>query len=180
MQAKTSDNPPGCGLDLDQLIKYNCLSAAFSLHDYKVNKHILISYTLCINNIYRAVGAESHSGELVETVLLSLEYASGWVDTTVIVYCGSVPIYRLDLYNCDFITMSEDIKNYFGEKIGLYFAFLSHYVSLLLVPAIIGGLVYMGKIARRYCLRINVFVVIKYECYIFRIYPNIPTIKYIT
>jgi hypothetical protein len=32
----------------------------------------------------------------------------------------------------------EDIKNYFGEKIGLYFKFLGHYTGWLMLPAVIG------------------------------------------
>lgn len=32
----------------------------------------------------------------------------------------------------------EDLKNYFGEKIGLYFAFLQHYTLCLMLPAFIG------------------------------------------
>lgn len=32
----------------------------------------------------------------------------------------------------------DDIKNYFGEKTGLYFAFISFYTIWLTVPAIVG------------------------------------------
>ncbi|CAM9174547.1 unnamed protein product, partial [Ectocarpus fasciculatus] len=32
----------------------------------------------------------------------------------------------------------EDIKDYFGEKMGLYFAFMTHYTMWLTVPAIVG------------------------------------------
>jgi hypothetical protein len=32
----------------------------------------------------------------------------------------------------------DDLKNYFGEKIGLFFGFLEHYTSFLLYPAIAG------------------------------------------
>lgn len=39
----------------------------------------------------------------------------------------------------------DDVKDYFGEKIGLYFTFLCHYTSWLMVPAFAGGLVYFHK-----------------------------------
>ncbi|OWZ01329.1 hypothetical protein PHMEG_00027307, partial [Phytophthora megakarya] len=35
-----------------------------------------------------------------------------------------------------------DIKDYFGEKVGLYFAWLGHYTTWLIGPAIIGGLLF--------------------------------------
>jgi len=36
-----------------------------------------------------------------------------------------------------------DIKEYFGEKIGLYFAFLGHYTTMLLYPAATGFLIFL-------------------------------------
>ena len=32
----------------------------------------------------------------------------------------------------------DDIKDYYGEKMGLYFAFVSHYTQWLIVPAVVG------------------------------------------
>jgi anoctamin-10/anoctamin-7 len=39
----------------------------------------------------------------------------------------------------------EAIREYFGERIGLYFVYLQHYVSYLLIPAFIGFVLYVGK-----------------------------------
>ena len=39
----------------------------------------------------------------------------------------------------------DDIKDYFGERIGLYFLYLQHYVTLLIVPAFLGLITYIGK-----------------------------------
>lgn len=39
----------------------------------------------------------------------------------------------------------DKIKDYFGEKVGLYFYFLFYYVSMLFIPAIMGIFVYAGN-----------------------------------
>lgn len=36
----------------------------------------------------------------------------------------------------------DEIKDYFGERIGLYFAYLQHYVEALMVPAFFGLITY--------------------------------------
>jgi hypothetical protein len=36
----------------------------------------------------------------------------------------------------------EEIRNYFGEKIGLYFAFLNYFAQQLRLPCVLGLLVY--------------------------------------
>jgi hypothetical protein len=36
----------------------------------------------------------------------------------------------------------DEIKDYFGERIGLYFAYLQHYVEALMVPALFGLITY--------------------------------------
>jgi anoctamin-10/anoctamin-7 len=39
----------------------------------------------------------------------------------------------------------DDVKDYFGEKIGLYFLFLQHYVTLLMWPAFLGLITFIVK-----------------------------------
>lgn len=36
----------------------------------------------------------------------------------------------------------EDIKDYFGERVGMFYGFLDHYVLFLLIPGVIGGVFY--------------------------------------
>jgi hypothetical protein len=45
----------------------------------------------------------------------------------------------------DKVVFSDDIKNYFGERIGFYFYFLQHYVESMFFPAITGLISYIGK-----------------------------------
>lgn len=40
----------------------------------------------------------------------------------------------------------EDIRNYFGEKIAMYFGFMAHYTLWLLVPSIVGVVVFILQI----------------------------------
>ncbi|KAG7398627.1 Anoctamin-3 [Phytophthora boehmeriae] len=40
-----------------------------------------------------------------------------------------------------------EIKDYFGEKVGLYFAWLGHYTTWLIAPAIIGSVLFANVIA---------------------------------
>jgi predicted membrane-bound mannosyltransferase len=42
------------------------------------------------------------------------------------------------LFSLPWETPVDDIKNYFGEKIGLYFVFLKENTTWLIVPAIVG------------------------------------------
>lgn len=41
----------------------------------------------------------------------------------------------------------DEVKDYFGEKIGLYFAFLKYYGKWLRIPAVLGIFVYGCKIS---------------------------------
>ena len=43
-------------------------------------------------------------------------------------------------------TPSDDVKDYFGEKIALYFLYLQHYVTLLIAPAFLGMITYIGEL----------------------------------
>ena len=37
-----------------------------------------------------------------------------------------------------------DIKDYFGEKIGIYFLYLEYYIKQLALPAILGVVAFIG------------------------------------
>jgi Calcium-activated chloride channel len=43
-----------------------------------------------------------------------------------------------------FSCLSDDVKDYYGERIGIYFLYLQHYVTLLMVPAFFGLITYIG------------------------------------
>eukprot|EP01035_Chromulina_nebulosa_P019508 gene19508-25404_t len=40
----------------------------------------------------------------------------------------------------------DDIKDYFGERIALYFLYLQHYVTLLMIPAVLGFITYSVQV----------------------------------
>lgn len=44
--------------------------------------------------------------------------------------------------------ISDEIAAYFGVKVALYFAWLGHYTCALLVPAILGSLLWAGLYGR--------------------------------
>lgn len=50
----------------------------------------------------------------------------------------------------------DDIANYFGVKVALYFAWLGHYTCALSVPAVLGTLLYIGLYGRGQVLKISV------------------------
>lgn len=39
----------------------------------------------------------------------------------------------------------DEVMSYFGERIGLYFLYLQHYVTFLMVPAFVGAVAYIGR-----------------------------------
>ncbi len=50
----------------------------------------------------------------------------------------------LNLFGAPWTQPLDDVKDYFGERIGLYFLFLQHYTTLLIVPAIVGAITFIG------------------------------------
>jgi hypothetical protein len=42
------------------------------------------------------------------------------------------------------ISIADDVRNYFGEKIGFYFLYIQHYVTLLMLPALLGLITFLG------------------------------------
>lgn len=76
--------------------------------------------------------------------------------------------FRESLYS-QFSELSS-IKNYFGEKTGFYFAFLSYYTSWLIIPAILGlaltiyqrvesvDTIFTGLYAILVCIWVTVFI----------------------
>ena len=68
------------------------------------------------------------------------------------------------------------IKRYFGDKVGLYFAWLGFYTTMLIPPAIAGVLVVLYGLLTvdsdnnhpRYAVFLNLFIFLSYLCYLFR------------
>jgi hypothetical protein len=48
------------------------------------------------------------------------------------------------------VLCSDEIKDYFGHRIGLYFLYLQHYVTLLIVPAFLGFITFVGLLSSYY------------------------------
>lgn len=94
-EANVSENPPGCGLELNNLTADEVVLSHFPLHDFKA--------------------------------LRSLE--KKW----------------LIIFTFNYTLPLEEIKDYFGEKIGLYFTFLNYINNWLIYPAILGIFVYACK-----------------------------------
>jgi Calcium-activated chloride channel len=42
------------------------------------------------------------------------------------------------------------VKDYYGERIGIYFLYLQHYVTLLIIPAFLGLVTYIGTYGRTF------------------------------
>lgn len=89
LEGKTNNTPPGCGLNLRDLLMNHAVLAAFPLHDYD---------------------------ELAELTRTWIKLISVSSETDVL----------------------DKVRDYFGERIGLYFVFIQHYVSSLVKPAAIG------------------------------------------
>lgn len=88
LESKITDNPAGCGLNVNDLLHEEAVLAAFPLHDYTLLKNI----------------------------------QKDWLKLRA--WPSEQPI--------------TDIKDYFGERVGLYFAYLQHYVTWLMYPALFG------------------------------------------
>lgn len=99
IEANMGVNPPGCGLNLKDLLVYGAVLAAFPLHDYDELKAI----------------------------------QKKW----------------LKLWQHPSIQPNVAIKDYFGERIGLYFVFLQHYTTSLINPAILGALTFSVSVVYR-------------------------------
>lgn len=50
----------------------------------------------------------------------------------------------LNLLGAPWTQPIDEVKDYFGERIGLYFLYLQHYTAHLLAPAALGALTYVG------------------------------------
>eukprot|EP01039_Chlorochromonas_danica_P004477 gene4477-4905_t len=83
---------------------------------------------------------EHRSPRLGENLKIRRYLRSGWIKACFPLHNGTqiemltlkwkqFPIQRLPL---------EDLKEYFGEKIALYFVFMEHYTSFLAIPAVVG------------------------------------------
>lgn len=95
LQSKQSDSPPGCGMNLREMVVKKAVLGQFPLHDYDELKVLQMKW-------------------------LKL-YAYPW----------SQPV--------------DDIKDYFGERIGLYFLYLQHYTGQLMLPALLGLITFIVK-----------------------------------
>ena len=40
----------------------------------------------------------------------------------------------------------DEIKDYYGERIGFYFLYIGHYNTYLMVPAFVGAVAFIGKL----------------------------------
>lgn len=88
----------GCALNIETLVKNECLVAAFPLHDHE---------------------------ELGDLKSKWMRWALGpWAQ----------PL--------------SDIKDYFGEKVGLYFAWLGHYTTWLIAPSLVGILLFINVVVQ--------------------------------
>lgn len=56
----------------------------------------------------------------------------------------SLQLRWLNLYDPPWKQPINEIKNYFGERIALYFLYLQHYVEYLIVPAFLGAITFIG------------------------------------
>lgn len=69
------------------------------------------------------------------------------------------------LRNCVFLTFSDDICEYFGVKIAMYFAWLGMYTKWLIAPAVLGIITFIlsnrGEVTRDWCiLFFNIFNIV--------------------
>jgi len=50
------------------------------------------------------------------------------------------------------IVLLDEVKEYFGVRIGMYFAFLGEYTLFLTIPALIGVLIWLSSGSNQVCL----------------------------
>eukprot|EP00607_Mallomonas_marina_P000509 CAMPEP_0182439720 /NCGR_PEP_ID=MMETSP1167-20130531/86605_1 /TAXON_ID=2988 /ORGANISM="Mallomonas Sp, Strain CCMP3275" /LENGTH=796 /DNA_ID=CAMNT_0024633477 /DNA_START=52 /DNA_END=2440 /DNA_ORIENTATION=+ len=110
MEAKANED--GCGLNLVELNREQCLLAAFAIHDYQdldlLEKRTMFIAAFAIHD-YQDL-------DLLEKKWLKMDF------------------WRQPL---------TEIKDYFGEKVGMYFLYLDHYFRSMLLPSILGFTVFI-------------------------------------
>lgn len=116
MQSKINESPPGAELNILSLVDSKIILAAFPIHDFEELKTLQLKW-------------------------LSL-FAPPWQQPIGNTLRFDISIRLMYIY----IFGIDDIKNYFGERIGLYFYYIQHYVESLMIPAILGAVTFIGKL----------------------------------
>jgi Calcium-activated chloride channel len=142
MEAKQSESPPGAGLNLDDLLNKGAVLAIFPIHNYGSLKRLQKQWLKLWSPPWKQpIGTDDAQLSFMFNLFLHMFRSFLKIFTAIDWLACSQP--------------ADEIKDYFGERIGLYFAYLQYYVQSLMLPAAFGVIAFVGE-----CIVIAVVIII--------------------
>lgn len=166
LEAPRSDDPPGVGLDLDNMLHRGTLIACYPLHAHEERDRLAEVWGLAFDDLLAPKTTRRPADSEGDAGAAAPSSAAASVSTppppslaevsrcTALCTCARWPCCRYRRRGprpcrAPWFTPADDIRAYFGEKVGFYFAFLSFFTAFLTVPAFIGTIVFIVQLEER-------------------------------